>query len=322
MDGGNGWHMASCGHDNTIINRMMLRFRPIAPKPASGGSFPEGTSQENKNGLLPGKRVKRKYVRVKNNPRRRKNNTTTTTSTTSPSRSSNSLDHNSKKVGLDSATITLQLMPENTDGQDKPSSGSRFDNLDRAVVSIPLQDNPKPPPTLWINNINFNNSHVQINDNGIVPHRTVEKAAVPPIIVESWVTVEFVTDTCMEVGVGALGSTDVERINNLDKDTCPGFVSDGSDRVKWVNEAYKNMVRQQVPVGKSWLPPETMTVWLIVTKTKLPNTTSFTCLVSLRYYWLGKEKCLKMVPCDVWRMDCGGFAWRLDVKAALSLGLS
>lgn len=299
MDGGNGWHVATCHREKTIIDRMMLRFRPIAPKPADGGYFPDGTSPENKKGLLAEKRVKRKYVRVRNNPNRRKKNTTTTTRTI---RSSTSLDHD-QKVGLDSAAGTLQLMPENIDGKDTPPTGSSSNSLDRAV-----EDNPKPPT--WIND-NSNSNHVQITeDNGTVPDRTAE-VAVPPVTerVESWVTVELVTDTCMGVGAGGLGN------NNLDKDTCPGFVSDGCNRVKWVNEAYRNLV------GKSCLP-NTMTVWLIVTKAKLPNTTAFTCLVSLRYYSLEKEKCLKMVPCDVWRMECGGLAWRLDVKAALSLGQS
>ncbi|KAK7858074.1 hypothetical protein CFP56_014543 [Quercus suber] len=38
------------------------------------------------------------------------------------------------------------------------------------------------------------------------------------------------------------------------------------------------------------------------------------------YDTCGKERSSITLPCDVWRMDGGGFAWRLDVKAALSLG--
>ncbi|KAJ6776897.1 hypothetical protein OIU74_000971 [Salix koriyanagi] len=47
---------------------------------------------------------------------------------------------------------------------------------------------------------------------------------------------------------------------------------------------------------------------------------AFSCWVRLQNSWQ-KEKCSKTaVPCDVWRMDFGGFAWRLDVDSALSLG--
>lgn len=306
MDGRNGWHVASFhggAHDKTIINRMMLRFRPIAPKPDTGSSFPDGVSQENKNGLPTNKRVKRKYVRVRrhSNNSKRKNNI----------RSSISLVQD-KKVGLDSATVTLQLMPEKTDGKDVHPSES-------AVVDSPVQDYRKLPA--WINN-NFKNMSVEIEDIDTQIDRTVavpfpvEEVSSPVEKAESWVTVEFVTDTCMDAGV--LGCTDVERINNLEKDTCPAFISDGLNIVKWVNEAYKRMFRQQ---GKGWSPETTMTAWLDTTKAKLPSTTAFSCMVRLQYSG-HKAKCTKMVPCDVWRMGYGGFAWRLDVKAALSLGLS
>jgi len=35
----------------------------------------------------------------------------------------------------------------------------------------------------------------------------------------------------------------------------------------------------------------------------------------------GRERSSVMLPCDVWRMGCGGFVWRLDVKTTLSLKL-
>ena len=128
---------------------------------------------------------------------------------------------------------------------------------------------------------------------------------------ESWVTVEYVTGTCMD-GVG-FGSTDVERLRNLDGDTCPGFVSDGMNRVRWVNGAFKRMVRQQGQ--ESW----EIRIWLVI-KDRLPYSYStFSCHVKLQYWW-GRDKYTQMLPCDVCRMDGGGFAWRLDVGAALTLG--
>ncbi|KAE8688944.1 hypothetical protein F3Y22_tig00110946pilonHSYRG00042 [Hibiscus syriacus] len=77
-----------------------------------------------------------------------------------------------------------------------------------------------------------------------------------------------------------LGCTDEERKVNLGKDTCPGFISDLFGRVIWTNGAYKEMVG-----GERWKDINSLTV-----------------------------------PCDVWRMNGGGFAWRLDINAALCLG--
>ncbi|KAK7271132.1 hypothetical protein RJT34_26779 [Clitoria ternatea] len=140
-------------------------------------------------------------------------------------------------------------------------------------------------------------------------------------VVETWVTVESSTGTCM--GEGGLGCTDAEKVRNIETDTCPGFVCDGGLRVRWVNDAYKRMV-----VSEEERDPRAEKENIVVRlKVKDGFSTwmcyshpAFTCGVRLQYTWRNK-KCTKMVPCDVWRLDCGGFAWRLDVKAALSLGL-
>ena len=148
-----------------------------------------------------------------------------------------------------------------------------------------------------------------------------------PRVVESWVTVESVADTCMDVR--GFGSTDVERVKNLERDACPGFISDGLNRVQWVNEAYKRMVTKELEYcdGKSPEYCDFLVRLVVNNKVKLPllpynnNEEAFTGLVRLVHTWQNKKKCSKVVPCDVWRMDRGGFSWRLDVKAALSLGL-
>lgn len=59
--------------DKSIIDRMMLRYRPIAPKPVvNGSSTGEETSESNKKNIF--MKPKRKYVRVRRNykPRKRK----------------------------------------------------------------------------------------------------------------------------------------------------------------------------------------------------------------------------------------------------------
>ncbi|KAE8672459.1 Cytochrome C1 family isoform 1 [Hibiscus syriacus] len=73
-------------------------------------------------------------------------------------------------------------------------------------------------------------------------------------------------------------------------------ISDGLHRVQWFNGAYKRLLME----ANDAPPPEIM-VWLLLKQ---------------------NEKLSRMLPCDVWKMDGGGggFAWRLDVEAALSLG--
>ena len=58
-------------------------------------------------------------------------------------------------------------------------------------------------------------------------------------------------------------------------------------------------------------------------ETAVPSLThsAFTCRVRVvQCDTLGKERSSLTLPCDVGIMDGGGFAWRLDVKAALCLG--
>ncbi|KOM41320.1 hypothetical protein LR48_Vigan04g151800 [Vigna angularis] len=121
----------------------------------------------------------------------------------------------------------------------------------------------------------------------------------------SVVTVECVTKMWREEEGPGLGSGDEERKAKLEEDTCPGFISDGYGRVTWTNGAYREAV------GEGG-------VWLAMKASVSYPYRGFTGWVRLQYA-SGKER---TVPCDVWSMDCGGFAWRLDVKAALTLTLA
>ncbi|PIM99684.1 hypothetical protein CDL12_27811 [Handroanthus impetiginosus] len=125
---------------------------------------------------------------------------------------------------------------------------------------------------------------------------------------------ECVTDTFINDGVG-LGFSDAEKINNLEMDTCPGFVSDGSNKVVWVNEAYRKMMTEG-EVAENGLM-----VWLVV-KEKFPHfSPAFACRLRVIQQTKHGHKWNRIVSCDVWRMEFSGFAWKLDVNTALSLGI-
>ncbi|CAK9326196.1 unnamed protein product [Citrullus colocynthis] len=280
--------IGSCG--KAIINPIMMRFRPIAPKPVPGGSISGGASSlESKNSLISKGRTKRKYVRVRKYNRKKKT-TRNTTASTDCKTNEEIVDHNQAAVTTaTTTTTTLQLLPVKfvvgggrSEWSENKREGGR---MEKEIV--------------------------------LVSDRKRGAA-------ELWVTVECVTDACMDLELkeAEIGCTDEERIKNLEKDTCPGFISDGMNRVEWLNKAFKRMVwqREKEKRRNEGESPAEVGVWLI-SKPKLPNMRRvFTCQIKLQFK-IGTEleKDSKVVPCDAWRMDGGGFAWKLDVKAALSL---
>lgn len=293
MDSGDGWRMIRCSgglQNKSVINHIMLRFRPIAPKPATGAVVPGGSPVDSKNLLGSKRRTKRKYVRVRRNSGYARKKTAA---------------QGGKKDGMDESVATLQLLPEKSD-LNPSMDGTSWCDLDPSVVkNTPIENRGLSIGLSEQKPSSNGKGESRISDQRVVVEEQEGRVA------ESWVTVEYVTGTCMD-GVG-FGSTDVERLRNLDGDTCPGFVSDGMNRVRWVNGAFKRMVRQQGQ--ESW----EIRIWLVI-KDRLPYSYStFSCHVKLQYWW-GRDKYTQMLPCDVCRMDGGGFAWRLDVGAALTLG--
>ncbi|GFZ07880.1 hypothetical protein Acr_19g0008170 [Actinidia rufa] len=239
------------------VGQIMLRFRPIAPKPAAVGSVStENTEINVKNG---------RALSEESDPH-------------SAGRSFSGGDE----------VVTLPLLPENPDRKDSPASY----------------------PSVWLSFSN-NDPHASPDDGHVSSgsNPTVVVMPQPARFVGSIVTVECVMDTWVDSY--GLGCSDEERVRILDLDTCPGFVSDSFDCVGWTNGAYREMVGHRG--GGEVL------VRLVV-KERAPMTcVGFTCRVKVQYT-CGKERSSMTVPCDVWKMDGGGFAWRLDVDAALCLG--
>ncbi|KAA8540709.1 hypothetical protein F0562_024372 [Nyssa sinensis] len=301
MDGRGGCCIARYAggpYDMSKVDRIMLRFRPIAPKPASSGSVSGRSPPENNDVHVRTGRGKRRYVRDSNNNNKRCYN-----------RKRKASPPSGGSISGGETVVTLPLLPETPDGKETPARGSPNDHFDLTGAKKQVQNVP-----IWLD---FTNQTV--NDNHVSPavgqvsvglDRTVVMMPQAVRLVGSIVTVECVTDTWVD-GNG-LGCTDEERKRNLEMDTCPGFISDGLNRVGWTNGAYREMV-----VGRD----REVVVWLVM-KEKVPVPVihpAFSCRVRMQYT-CGKERSSLTLPCDVWRMDGGGFAWRLDVKAALCLG--
>ncbi|CAK9138550.1 unnamed protein product [Ilex paraguariensis] len=247
-------------YNKSLINRVLLQFRPIAPKPAGNNSVTGGKTPERQNIVVNDRRVKRR----------------------------------SNDKGLlerRSSECTIDRKPPNL-----------MESSDLLVL-----DKEKTASFSFY----------------VTPVVQRKKVAV-----ETLVMMECITETISINGVGLeLGLiSDMDRVKKLEVDKNPGFVSDVWNRVQWVNEAYKMMVSQEENEVSSPQTPQELKVWLVMKQDQhhLPYylyPAAFSCRVKLRYTWHDQRRS-STVPCDVWRMDFGGFAWKLDLQAALSLGLS
>ncbi|KAK9054573.1 hypothetical protein SSX86_025652 [Deinandra increscens subsp. villosa] len=278
------------------VDSIMLKFRPIAPKPIPAGSGWGGGSMTGKSGgYVSCGRSKRKYVRVNKN-RKRKESSKRTEKT--------KVEVEAHPPSSSPPVVTLSLLPETPDPKKNEPTGSFSDLL---LSSSPVQTTT----TKWLS----------FDGRNPAPVRR------PPHVVSN-VTVECVTDTWVDLE--QLGCTDEERLMNMEKDTCPGFISDGQDRVVWTNKAYREMSG----LGVDGVNGDDDMAVVLVRKDKWTAPSppvaypAFTCKVKVtsaaaqsdRQSPNSPSSPTLTLPCDVWRMERGACAWRLDVKAALSLG--
>lgn len=249
-------------NNKMIINQIMLKYRPIAPKPVSA---------ERSGCLVPlkEKRSKRKYVRVKNKINDNYNN-------------NNWMFLDKTKYDEFVVTDRVQKVPELIS----------FDVSENSMVESMITRSTRP----YVGVHEVDDLTTSVNRGHVV---------------QSWITIESVTGACEDVSL--------LRWKDLEIDSCPGFISNGYERVQWVNLAYRRMVDLSSEKGAQ--PPQ-VSVWIKVKMEILSMVEywqAFSCRVRVVYQYLEKKKQIT-VPCDVWKMDSGCYAWRLDVEAALSLG--
>ncbi|KAL2505328.1 Uncharacterized protein Adt_20949 [Abeliophyllum distichum] len=355
MRGRGGWctsRTPELTSDKSVVNSIiMLKFRPIAPKPSGGKDVPGDMLQEERNFSTRNGRAKRKYVRVRG---RRRQNNDPCKNRRSKSESSKELENGDRPSEY--SMVTSQLLPERSNRNENFSSRDflinledgdgkiRHDVIDDKMVGFGRQlgsqresfdhskgqrveverrlvesqenttrslrgerDGHYADETVFFSSVAKKATYFEGNEYALKSRARV---------IETWINIECFTDAIMEgLGLG-LGLSDKEKVSNLHIDTNPGFVSDNSNNVLWVNEAYKKMVFGE----ENQESAEEFRVYL-VNKEKMPYLwPEFACRVRVEYNRNGR-KCTRTAPCDVWRMEFGGFAWKMDFKAALSLGL-
>uniref|UniRef100_A0A7N0VDS6 DUF7950 domain-containing protein n=1 Tax=Kalanchoe fedtschenkoi TaxID=63787 RepID=A0A7N0VDS6_KALFE len=295
--------------DAKKMERVMLKFRPIAPKPATGGSVFGSSSSDNNNSNKTSSGETTTYVKAGRGKRKYNASGARRACGGGRKRVRASPEENDSKRLVDIETsrdtttvVTLPLLPESPTEIKTPTS--------RYVPPAPIWLSFNSPTTTTA--VPGNNNSVArmnaISHHSYQNHQVAAGGVKVLGVVGSGVTVECVTE--MWVSGEGLGRTDEERVRILNHDTCPGFISDAQNRVTWTNRAYRKMVVGEEEGGD-------VVVWLAMKERVPVSYPAFTCRVRVQNTC---TKEIKILPCDVWRMDGGGFAWRLDVKAALSLG--
>ncbi|KAG6488966.1 hypothetical protein ZIOFF_050224 [Zingiber officinale] len=282
------------------MGRIMLRFRPIAPKPVVDSSGAASVAVVSSSA---GRKTRRKGSGGCRGRKARKMETGRSSSSKEGPASSSSVTSSSPTI------VTLSLIPETPERKDDMAAERRCAGSEKLLAAALAP--------AWMGR-----------------GRAGETAAAtgvawPVTAVGSWVTVECVTDTWREGEVPWRSDEAVQAA--LSADDSPGFVSDEWGRVTWTNDAYRRMVSGGSLEGR-WTAEEEEQVRVgLVARGAIPAAAeacrAFTCRVRVHYSrrpWRGKAACSASslaAPCDVWRLDGGGSAWRLDVKAALSLSL-
>ncbi|XP_068665020.1 uncharacterized protein [Aristolochia californica] len=282
-------YAGSMGYLGSKVDRIMLRYRPIAPKPAAGGAPPLQSSPLERSDSRCGAGRKVGVVRprrrgVRDSKRCRKQRRTSPEGTMNSDGSEGGESH--------SPVVTLPLLPLTPERKDDPPPSGDDSSPSYASSSSSSE--------------NISGQYQPIGLKGLFPVSPAVTVPQPVRPLWSCVTVESVTDTW------ELGGSDEEKRWRLEADTCPAFMTDAWNCVRWVNDAYKRMVGQTGRAG---------VILALATKEKLPEAEVpvFSCRVRVQYT-CEKETNSLTVPCDVWRMAGGGCAWRLDVNTALCLG--
>jgi hypothetical protein len=132
--------------------------------------------------------------------------------------------------------------------------------------------------------------------------------------VASCVTVESVTGTLRHDEVPPAAACGAD-------DEAPAFVSDRWGRVAWMNLAFSRAVS-----GGWSSDAATASDAGVVLAAKdgaaVPawgTCAGFTCRVRLTHACPRRGSLV--APCDVWRLDAGGYIWRLDLQATLTLSI-
>ncbi|CAN6340061.1 unnamed protein product [Urochloa humidicola] len=304
------------------MGRIMLKFRPIAPKPAAMAPVP--TPAAAPAATAGAGRGKRKAVGGGGGRRGRKPKRAATVAPVAAAVAA--------PVAAPAAQAAVGECRKEKDC-DKEKSLSSRSSSSSGMTSVdsspppPTQRQPATLPLMLVSPVEEKpatvaepapvaSSVVAAPTAGAQPATPRALRPVPPPAVASWVAVEEVTATWRD------GEEAPSSAATTGDDDAPAFVSDQWGRVTWTNAAFARAVSADGgdAGGEAVALAGALPAW--------GTCAGFTCRVRVvrNASWgaaprRGGGGHSLVAPCDVWRLDAAGcYLWRLDLQAALTLG--
>ncbi|CAN6353259.1 unnamed protein product [Urochloa humidicola] len=311
------------------MGRIMLKFRPIAPKPAAMAPVP--TPAQAPAAAAGAGRGKRKAVGSGGGRRGRKPKRAATVAPVAAAvaapvaapaaqavvgecRKDKDCD---KEKSLSSRSSSSSGMTS-VDSSPPPPQRQQHQPTTLPLMPVsPLEDKAATVVAATAEPAPVASSAVAAPTAGAQPATPRALRPVPPAAVASWVAVEEVTATWRD------GEEAPSSAAAAGDDAAPAFVSDQWGRVTWTNAAFARAVSADgydEEVARAVALAGALPAW--------GTCAGFTCRVRVvrNASWSAAPRRgggghSLVAPCDVWRLDAAGcYLWRLDLQAALTLG--
>ncbi|XP_040385509.1 vegetative cell wall protein gp1-like [Oryza brachyantha] len=291
------------------MGKIMLKFRPIAPKPAAMSPAPAPAPAP----AAPGAgRGKRKAVGGGGRRGRKPKKPAATAAVTAP--------HAPAPVPVPAAEAVPKVVGGCKEREkEKEKSFSSPSSSSSGMTSVDSSPPPPPSATLPLLPVPpMETMTTQVAGGSELPPAVAPAHSAGPSVVAprpllpaaALVTVEDVTSVWRD---GADAPSSAARAGDEHDDDAPAFVSDQWGRVTWTNAAF----HRAVAPGLSRVA--------LAAKGAVPawgSCAGFTCRVRVHPSSPHRRGGSLVAPCDVWRLDAAGcYLWRLDLQAALSLSL-
>ncbi|KAF8658353.1 hypothetical protein HU200_059401 [Digitaria exilis] len=289
------------------MGRIMLKFRPIAPKPASMAPVPTPAPVP----AAGAGRGKRKAAAAGGGRRGRKPKRAATVAPVAAAAAAppaavqavaeirrKDKDCEKEKSLSSRSSSSSGMTSVDSSPPPPPKNHQQPATLPLMPVS-PAEDKPAAPAVAGTEKAAPASSMVTA-----AVHPSVSPRRLPPA---AWVTVEDVTATWRD-GEDAPSSPAAAA-----EDDAPKFVSDQWGRVTWTNAAFARAVYTGCDEGaRAVALAGALPAW--------GTCAGFTCRARVVRGATTTTPSV-VAPCDVWRLDAGGcYLWRLDLQAALTLG--
>ncbi|KAL6641684.1 hypothetical protein ACP70R_019865 [Stipagrostis hirtigluma subsp. patula] len=295
---------AAAGGQAWQMGRLMLKFRPIAPKPAAMASVPSPAPAT----AAGAGRGKRKAAGGGGGRRGRKPKKA---ATVAPAPAA-------PMVAAAQVVGDMKESEKDKSLSSRSSSSSGMTSVDSSPPP-PLLAPPATLPLMPVSPVEEKSAAAADEPAAVATAHDVGGHIFAPRALRPaaacFVTVEDVTTTWRD---GEAPSTATPRPGD---DEAPAFASDQWGRVTWTNTSFRRAV-SAADDRDAFSPAE---VQVSLAARALPawgTCAGFTCRVRVHHASPRRGGGGSLVaPCDVWRLDVGGcYLWRLDLQAALTLG--